>query len=55
MLAIYPVRALFIYDENDMLVSIVKDAMTSAGERCLNPEHLERNKIQEIIHPLVTW
>ena len=40
---------LIVVHENDMLVSIVKDAMTSAGERCLNPEHLERNKIQEII------
>ena len=41
--------------ENDMLVSLIKDAMTSAGERCLNPEHLDRNKIIEILQPMISW
>ncbi len=44
-----------IVHENDMLVSLIKDAMTSAGERCLNPEHLDRNKIIEILQPMISW
>lgn len=44
-----------IVHENDMLVSLIKDAMTSAGERCLNPEHLDRNKIIEILQPIISW
>ena len=44
-----------ITSENDVLVSLIKDAMTSAGERCLNPEHLARDKIQEILQPMITW
>ena len=44
-----------IVHENDMLISLIKDAMTSAGERCLNPEHLDRNKIIEILQPMISW
>ena len=44
-----------ITSENDVLVSLLKDAMTSAGERCLNPEHLARDKIQEILQPMINW
>ena len=40
-----------LVSENDMLVSLIKELMTSAGERCLNPEHLEKTRIQELLLP----
>ena len=42
-----------LVSENDMLVSLIKELMTSAGERCLNPEHLEKARIQELLLPLL--